>query len=176
MGAPSWKWAPSNSTPPQTQAAGQEFCSSQLTFHVSRCSIAPGRRRDPSANVRPSAFGFRPSFGFRVSEFGSSLRRPGDRAGEYQAAPVTGRTPHWRSYSPLFTRLRTVKPAFLASEIERFLGELKMDHTLRTGFLQAGHLVRGVADSGRCKVNFPPHTTQPPSQSSYSYNGITVSL
>jgi hypothetical protein len=76
----------------------------------------------------------------------------------------------------LLTRLRTVKPAFLASEIESFLGELKVDHTRRTGFLQAGHWVKGLADSGRFKVNFPPHTTQFPSQSSYSYNGIPVSL
>ena len=69
-----------------------------------------------------------------------------------------------------------MKPAFLASEIESVLGELKVDHTRRTGFLQAGHLVKGGADSGRRKVNFPPHTTQSPSQSSYSYKGITVSL
>ena len=26
MSVPSWKWAQSNTTPPQTQAAGQEFC------------------------------------------------------------------------------------------------------------------------------------------------------
>ena len=76
----------------------------------------------------------------------------------------------------MLTRLRTVKPAFLASEIESFLGELKVDHTLRTGFLHAGHLVNGAAESGRRKVNFPPHTTQFPSQSSYSYKGMIVSL
>ena len=81
-----------------------------------------------------------------------------------------------RSYSPLFTRLRTVKPAFFASLIETVLGELNVDHTRRTGFLQAGHLVKGLADSGRRKVNFPPHTTQFPSQSSYSYKGISGSL
>jgi len=83
---------------------------------------------------------------------------------------------YWRSYSPLLTRLSTLNPAFLASEMESVLGELKVDHTRRTGFLQAGHLVRGAADSGRRKVNFPPHTTQLPSQSSYSYKGITVRL
>ena len=49
-----------------------------------------------------------------------------------------------------------------------------MDHTRRTGFLHAGHLVKGGADSGRHRVNFPPHTTHFPSQSSYSYKGITV--
>jgi hypothetical protein len=81
-----------------------------------------------------------------------------------------------RSYSPLLTRLRTVNPAFFASEIETVLGELKVDHTRRTGFLQAGHLVNGGADSGRRKVNFPPHAAHFPSQSSYSYKGITVSL
>jgi hypothetical protein len=73
----------------------------------------------------------------------------------------------------LFTRLRTVKPAFFASLIETFLGELNVDHTRRTGFLQAGHLVKGAAESGRRKVNFPPHTTQFPSQSSYSYKGMS---
>jgi hypothetical protein len=56
------------------------------------------------------------------------------------------------------------------------LGELNVDHTLRTGFLHAGHLVNGAAESGRRKVNFPPHTTQFPSQSSYSYNGMIVGL
>jgi Leucine-rich repeat (LRR) protein len=81
-----------------------------------------------------------------------------------------GRTssPYCRSYSPLLTRLRTVNPAFLASETESVLGELKLDHTFRTGFLQAGHLVSAGADSGRRKVNLPPQTLQSPSQSSYS--------
>ena len=69
-----------------------------------------------------------------------------------------------------------MNPAFLASEIESFLGELKVDHTRRTGFLHAGHLVKGAAESGRRKVNFPPHTAQLPSQSSYSYNGMVVSF
>ena len=81
-----------------------------------------------------------------------------------------------RSYSPLLTRLRTVKPAFLASEIESVLGELKVDHTRRTGFLQAGHWVRCGAESGLRKVNFPPHAAQFPSQSSYSYKGIIAIL
>ena len=81
-----------------------------------------------------------------------------------------------RSYSPLPTRLSTVNPAFLASEIESVLGELKGDHTLRTGFLHSGHLVKGGADRGRRKVNFPPHIAQFPSQSSYSYRGMAVSL
>ena len=77
-----------------------------------------------------------------------------------------------RSYSPLPTRLSTLKPAFLASEIESDRGELKVENTRRTGFLQAGHSVRGAADSGRRSVNLPPHTLQSPSQSSYSYNGM----
>ncbi len=77
-----------------------------------------------------------------------------------------------RSYSPLLTRLRTVNPAFLASEIDRDLGELNVDHTRRTGFLQAGQWVSGAAERGRTSVNLPPHTLQSPSQSSYSYNGI----
>ena len=81
-----------------------------------------------------------------------------------------------RSYSPLLTRLRTVNPAFFASEIESVRGELKVDHTRRTGFLHAGHLVNGAAESGRRRVNFPPHAAQVPSHSSYSYKGIVVSL
>jgi hypothetical protein len=75
---------------------------------------------------------------------------------------------HCRSYSPLLTRFSTVKPAFLASETETVFGELKADHAFRTGFLQAGHWVNGAAESGRNKVNLPPHTLQSPSQSSYS--------
>jgi hypothetical protein len=81
-----------------------------------------------------------------------------------------------RSYSPLLTRFRTVNPAFLASEIESALGELKVDHTRRTGFLHAGHLVNGAAERGRRKANFPPQAAQFPSQSSYSYIGMIVSL
>src|SRR5437868_13785373 len=80
------------------------------------------------------------------------------------------------SYSPLPTRLRTVKPAFFASESEIFLGELKREKTRRTGFLQAGHFTKGAADKGRRNVNFPPHTLQSPSHSSYSYRGILTSL
>jgi hypothetical protein len=72
----------------------------------------------------------------------------------------------------LLTFLRTVNPAFFASEIDSDLGELKVDQILRTGFLQAGQFAKGLAESGRCKVNLPPHTGQLPSQSSYSYNGM----
>jgi hypothetical protein len=87
---------------------------------------------------------------------------------------------HWRispisaycfSYSPLFTRLSTVKPAFLASVTDSglsFIGELNEERIFRTGFLQAGQFVKGLADSGRRRVNFPPHTLQSPSHSSYS--------
>jgi hypothetical protein len=64
----------------------------------------------------------------------------------------------------------------LASEIETLLGELKDDQTRRTGFLHAGHWVRGAADNGRRRVNFPLHPTVFSSQCSYSYKGITVSL
>ena len=80
-----------------------------------------------------------------------------------------------RSYSPLFTRFKTVNPAFLASEIDKFLGELKADQAFLTGFLQAGHCVKGLAESGRWRVNRPPHTLQSPSHNSYSYNGIRTS-
>jgi hypothetical protein len=68
--------------------------------------------------------------------------------------------------------LNTLNPAFFASEIETDLGELNVDQILRTGFLQAGQFVSGLAESGRCNVNLPPHTGQLPSQSSYSYNGM----
>lgn len=64
-----------------------------------------------------------------------------------------------------------MKPAFLASLVESGLslvGVLKEEKTLRTGFLHAGQLVNGFAESGRFKVNLPPHTGQLPSQSSYS--------
>src|SRR5258706_4145821 len=77
------------------------------------------------------------------------------------------------SYSPLPTRLRPLKPAFFASEIETVLGELKVENRRRTGFLQAGHWVKGAAERGRRKVNFPPHTLQSPSHNSYSYNGMS---
>jgi len=70
------------------------------------------------------------------------------------------------------SRLKTLNPAFLAAESDSDLGELKVDKTFRTGFLQAGQFVSGLAETGRCNVNFPPHTAQAPSQSSYSYNGI----
>lgn len=81
---------------------------------------------------------------------------------------------YWRSYSPLLTRLRTVKPDFFASEIESgfsFTGELNVEITFRTGRLHAGQRVSGGAASGLRSVNFPPHTLQSPSQSSYSYRG-----
>jgi len=71
------------------------------------------------------------------------------------------------------SRLNTLNPAFFASEIEAVFGELNVDQILRTGFLHAGQFVSGFAESGRRSVNFPPHTGQLPSQSSYSYNGIT---
>src|SRR5437016_10081971 len=81
--------------------------------------------------------------------------------------------PYCFSYSPLPTRLRTLKPAFFASEIESALGELNVENSRRTGFLQAGHLVKGAAESGRRKVNLPPHTLQSPSHNSYSYSGMS---
>src|SRR5712664_952145 len=77
-----------------------------------------------------------------------------------------------RSYSPLPVRLRTVKPAFLASEMESVRGELNVERILRTGFLQAGQWVRGAAETGRRRTNLPPQTAQSPSQSSYSYKGM----
>jgi hypothetical protein len=45
---------------------------------------------------------------------------------------------------------------------------LKPEMILRTGFLHAGQCVSGLAESGRFRVNFPPHTLHSPSHSSYS--------
>lgn len=80
---------------------------------------------------------------------------------------------YWRSYSPLLTRLRTVNPAFLASDTERgfnLVGELNWEMSLRTGRLQRGHSETGGALTGRRSVNLPPQILQPfwPSQTSYS--------
>src|ERR1041385_9169522 len=78
---------------------------------------------------------------------------------------------HCRSYSPLPSRLNTLKPAFLASVTESGLslvGVLNAEKTLRTGFLQAGQCVSGFADNGRFSANRPPHAGQLPSHSSYS--------
>jgi len=72
----------------------------------------------------------------------------------------------------LLTFLNTENPAFFASEMETAFGELNVDQTRRTGFLQAGQFFRGAAESGRRKVNLPPQTAQLPSHNSNSYNGI----
>ena len=75
------------------------------------------------------------------------------------------------SYSPLLIRLRTVKPAFLASETESglsFCGELKLEMIFRTGFLQAGHAFSSAAVTGRRNVKRPPQAAHVPSHSSYS--------
>jgi len=82
--------------------------------------------------------------------------------------PNSTAPPYCRSYSPFPTRFKTLNPAFLASEMDNFFGELKVENNLRTGFLHAGHLVKGAAESGRLRVNLPPHTAQAPSHNSYS--------
>ena len=84
---------------------------------------------------------------------------------------INSKWPHCLSYSPLLTFLSTVNPAFLASVTDSgfsFTGELKVEIIFRTGFLHAGHWVRGAAESGRRSVNLPLQTLQSPSQSSYS--------
>lgn len=78
---------------------------------------------------------------------------------------------YWRSYSPLEVRLRTVKPAFLASVIESgFMidGVLKLEMTLRMGRRQAGQAFNAGAVTGLRNVKRPPQAAQSPSQSSYS--------
>src|SRR5436309_5540438 len=52
-------------------------------------------------------------------------------------------------------------------------GELNVEKTFRTGFLHAGHWVKGAAEAGRRKLNLPPHTLHSPSHSSYSYKGMS---
>ena len=104
-------------------------------------------------------------------------RRPGSETFSKNVTFTAGGTGpiapscYCRSYSPLLTRFNTVNPAFLASDTESGLsltGELNVERTLRTGFLQAGQRVKGAAETGRRKVNFPPHTAQLPSHNSYS--------
>src|SRR6266446_8585038 len=93
--------------------------------------------------------------------------KPASRRG----SPTARRAFYCRSYSPLPRRFRTVNPAFLASEMEtgfNLIGELKVEITFRTGFLQAGHRLSSGALKGRRRVNFPPQTAQFPSHSSYS--------
>src|SRR5438132_757026 len=79
-----------------------------------------------------------------VIQFALELARQrqlsGKELGEI-ARPAGKISTYCRSYSPLLTFLNTLKPAFLASEIETFFGELKVEKMRRTGFLQAGHLV-----------------------------------
>lgn len=94
-------------------------------------------------------------------------------AGKHQLSPEPNRIlrRYCRSYSPLLDFLRTVKPAFFASVMDsglRCVGVLKLEISLRTGFLQPGHLVSSGALNGRRKVNLPPQAVQLPSQSSYS--------
>src|SRR5688572_31689387 len=112
-----------------------------------------------------------------VIRFVLAFERP--RREGFRVQPTVDQTPsktspkqaaglrYCRSYSPLLTRLRTVKPAFLASVTERgfsFVGVLKPEMIFRTAFLQAGHFVSSGALSGRRRVNLPPHAEQLPSQ------------
>jgi hypothetical protein len=102
---------------------------------------------------------------------------PSPRTPPPPGTPEPGPPAHCFSYSPLFTRFNTVNPAFFASEIETGLvieGVLKLESSLRTGFLHAGHWVSGFASNGRRRVNRPPHTLQDPSHNSYSYSGMAM--
>ena len=61
-----------------------------------------------------------------------------------------------RSYSPLLDFLRTVKPAFFASEMETgfsFIGEVNVEMILRTGFWHSEQCVSGDSFSVRRNVN-----------------------
>lgn len=72
------------------------------------------------------------------------------------------------SYSPFPSFFSTVKPADFASLMDSglsFKGELNVEMSLRTGFLQAGHLVSSGADNGLLSVNEPPQILHSPSQS-----------
>ncbi len=48
--------------------------------------------------------------------------------------------------------------------------------TFRTGFRQAGQAVNSGAEIGRRSVKLPPQAAQSPSQSSYSYRGMFLSI
>lgn len=92
-------------------------------------------------------------------------------SGAFISSQLSENPGYCRSYSPLLTFFNTVNPAFLASLTESgfsLIGELKLEMIFRTGFLQAGQLVSGAAESGRRKVNLPPQTLQSPSHNSYS--------
>jgi hypothetical protein len=69
------------------------------------------------------------------------------------------------------TLFNTVNPALFASDIDSglsFVGEFTCEMIFRTGFRHNGHFVNGGRLAGRRRLNFPPHTLQSPSQSSYS--------
>jgi hypothetical protein len=121
----------------------------------------------PRSKLEPDAFGGR-------SEEGSIRGREGHSRDKASRAFLSGKSKtdgYWRSYSPFSTRFKTVKPAFFASVIDNgFISEgvEKPEIIFRIGFLQAGQAVSGGADSGRRKVNRPPHAAQLPSHNSYS--------
>ena len=72
-----------------------------------------------------------------------------------------------------------MKPADFASVTDSgfsFKGELNVEISFRTGFLQAGQQVSSAAESGLLRVNDPPQILQSPSQSSYSYIGMRFSV
>jgi hypothetical protein len=112
----------------------------------------------------------------RILLYSSGLRaRRQPPANRMQMAAAS--TGYCFSYSPFPRRLRTVKPAFLASESDGGLdltGELKVEMILRTGRRQAGQTFNGAALIGRRNVNWPPHTMQSPSHNSYSYIGMAL--
>ena len=70
--------------------SGQLLCGPLPTLLQLGFSLARRRRRDPAANVRPSDFGFRPSFGFRFSDFGFAISRRSH--GASSSAPDTLQT------------------------------------------------------------------------------------
>ena len=77
-------------------------------------------------------------------QVGFHRRLTGSNSRQLQAKQTgpDNQQPHCRSYSPLPVRFKTVKPAFLASDIESgfsFTGEWNGEMIFRTGFLQAGH-------------------------------------
>ena len=96
-----------------------------------------------------------------VATSGSHLklkRRLSIQISSYRKSLPASKWIYCLSYSPLLTFLSTVNPAFLASEMDSGLslcGVLKPEMILRTGFLQAGQFVSGLADSGRFKREFP---------------------
>src|SRR5690349_15744967 len=104
---------------------------SVLRLH--RCFAKIQETRCPNPKTPESPRSFRTNMSARPERIGGRTHLRASEA-------------HCRSYSPLPVFLRTVNPAFLASVTDSgfsFIGELKLERSLRTGLLHAGQFVSG---------------------------------